>query len=76
MFKKTQLFGVIAAFGLLIGPAMSVRAAGDVGSATTQVTAGFIAGEGQLSQLILATQVVARLKTHLTQGLVPRVHCD
>ncbi|MCF6161223.1 MULTISPECIES: WxL domain-containing protein [Furfurilactobacillus] len=46
MFKKTQLFGVIAAFGLLIGPAMSVKAAGDVGSATTQVTAGFIAGEG------------------------------
>ena len=42
MFKKTQLFGVIAAAGLLMGPVMGVKAAGDVGTATTQVTAGFI----------------------------------
>ena len=46
MFKKTQLFGVIAAAGLLMGPVMGVKAAGDVGTATTQVTAGFIAGQG------------------------------
>ncbi|MGV0168503.1 WxL domain-containing protein [Furfurilactobacillus sp. WILCCON 0119] len=46
MLKRATIIGAMATAVLLLGPAIGVHAAGDVGTAHTEVTASFLPGSG------------------------------